>query len=926
MTGNASVGLRVFLDDGLSTGLGNVVANLGLFSVGLKNLQTTIGALSPAMQSWLGILAGSYLDFELFKSGEEAVIDAAADFQSELTNVQIALNLTNEQMGIVGQAITQIADNSIFSTTQVAQAFEMLGERGFNLAQIINDGVGQASINLAEAIGTQTTPAADLLSRTMQVMGASANQAAEYANALTFAFYNGIPDASDLGDALDNVAGEAVQANVPLSELIPTLDYLTSNGLSSAATAGTDLRYMLQSLIDPTTKAQSELANLGIITVGNATPAFQKFEAALQAAGSAAHNTVTPFDGTLGSLQEMYTEAKKLGELHTDQSFLQWATSTGMLTSSIFNANGSFKDFFNILNEIGGALSKLNPEQKAQALAQLFDVKSGAGAALLLDDINKTSGSLNKLKNSLNQFSGSGGAGADALKQTDTYNGAMSRLKTTFQSFEAAIGTPLLGPMKTLLDDLNGMLSITTKSGPQLSNFGAAFLTTGTILSAVGIIAGITAIAFMVLDGTLLPIIAVVVGVAAGIALLSAGIGLLVSHWNQLFGPMSAAGQAFQSVEAVIGDVSNALSFLGSPVSSLKAAFGQLGIALKPIIPVLGGIAALVGGILVGLLGGLFGLIVGLARGLGTILAGAVMIVAGVINVFIGVIRVIWDLLVILFDLLTGHPAAAQKAMQQMFTDIEGIGKGILQILVGLWTVVKGVFQAAFGAILGFVVGFVVGILTFFTNLYEKLVGHSIIPDMVRSIISWIETLPAKGLALIEAFVAKIILGASRLWIMFKQGALDPLENGIKNFFGNALSWGESLMKMLGQGILNGIGSVTGAAGKAAGAIKSFLGIHSPSETGPLSDSDQWMSRFMQMHVVGIMNGLPALKKAANQAANILAPSGLTHPANAALSSASGSGGNITIPVNLDSKQIGQVMIDRVSGQLKMNGMGRTLK
>ena len=63
------------------------------------------------------------------------------------------------------------------------------------------------------------------------------------------------------------------------------------------------------------------------------------------------------------------------------------------------------------------------------------------------------------------------------------------------------------------------------------------------------------------------------------------------------------------------------------------------------------------------------------------------------------------------------------------------------------------------GAVVGFVVGLVQGVIGWFANLYDVLVGHSIIPDMVNGIIDWISKLPGKVIAfvvgLVNDFIAK---------------------------------------------------------------------------------------------------------------------------------------------------------------------------
>lgn len=55
-------------------------------------------------------------------------------------------------------------------------------------------------------------------------------------------------------------------------------------------------------------------------------------------------------------------------------------------------------------------------------------------------------------------------------------------------------------------------------------------------------------------------------------------------------------------------------------------------------------------------------------------------------------------------------------------------------IIGGVLNVLKGAFDSTFGAVLASIKGFVDGAIKLFVGFYNRLVGHSIIPDLVRDI------------------------------------------------------------------------------------------------------------------------------------------------------------------------------------------------
>lgn len=102
------------------------------------------------------------------------------------------------------------------------------------------------------------------------------------------------------------------------------------------------------------------------------------------------------------------------------------------------------------------------------------------------------------------------------------------------------------------------------------------------------------------------------------------------------------------------------------------------------------------------------------------------------------------------------------------------------------------------------------------------------------------------------------------------------LFGGIGDFFNglvhDAEIWGSNLLNMFIQGIYNAFPGLHQAVNTVANAIKSFLGIHSPSEEGPLSDSDTWMPNLMKMFINDINSQAPQLKQTLSSALNGLGP------------------------------------------------------
>ncbi len=138
------------------------------------------------------------------------------------------------------------------------------------------------------------------------------------------------------------------------------------------------------------------------------------------------------------------------------------------------------------------------------------------------------------------------------------------------------------------------------------------------------------------------------------------------------------------------------------------------------------------------------------------------------------------------------------------------IGKGLSE----LWTGIKGMFKGAFDTITGFVSGFIGGIIGWFQHLYDTLVGHSIIPDLVNGIVGFFQSMPGKVMGFVTGMIGDIT-GAFTGLIGKMAGIggqiISGLVNGIKGMAGNAVS------------------AVENVGSNMLGGIKNFFGIHSPS-------------------------------------------------------------------------------------------------
>jgi TP901 family phage tail tape measure protein len=192
----ADIGIRVYLQDAASQGFRNIGDQMRAMSDVTRLLTSNWSDLNGAMVQTAAI-AGLGLAFAGLTAAVVASIQGASQFQSTLNDVQFATNATNDQMSQMQDVMMNLGSSSIFSLEQIAQGFILLGQRGQSAAAIMNY-VGQAGINLAEAIGVEPVDAMGLLSSVMSAYKIPAQDAAQVSNLLFYAFENGVPNVGQL--------------------------------------------------------------------------------------------------------------------------------------------------------------------------------------------------------------------------------------------------------------------------------------------------------------------------------------------------------------------------------------------------------------------------------------------------------------------------------------------------------------------------------------------------------------------------------------------------------------------------------------------------------------------------------------------------------------------------------------------------------
>lgn len=303
--------------------------------------------------------------------------------------------------------------------------------------------------------------------------------------------------------------------------------------------------------------------------------------------------------------------------------------------------------------------------------------------------------------------------------------------------------------------------------------------------------------------------------------------------WDYI-GPevISLGKEAWAGLQDAFAQIQPEIEKFRDLVGPMGEALGRMWGALKPVLAI---VLGLILAIVKGLLRGIAGAIGPVIKMISSLVTGIIKVLRGIVEFVAGVFTGDWEL----------------------------VWQGIVSIFSGIWTAIWGVLSNAFKAIWGLLKGFVTGFLGFFKQLYNDLVGNSIVPDMVNEIIAWIASLPSKAWNALVSFGARLVTRAKDGFTKFLQTAqgvwsnivgwikglpdkvfalLNRLVPGLGDKARSAFNTFMSAAKTVWSAILSWLGGRPGEAANKIGAVVRLLGDKGRAAMNTFRDglSDGW--------------------------------------------------------------------------------------
>lgn len=366
----------------------------------------------------------------VFRAGVEfakSVLTTGMDFDQMMSSVKAVGQMGEAEFERVRQKAIDLGASTKFTAEEVGEAFYYMGLAGWDTEEMLA-GIGGV-LDLAAASGEDLGRVSDIVTDAITAMGLKADDTARFVNVLAAASTNSNTTVGMMGDAFKYLATTGGVLEYSIEDVATVLGLLANNGIK-AGQAGTSMRQILNTLINPSDKAAKAMEKLGLSlfdmtgedgTIGARKPLMQVVEELRQIFQEA------DFDLKGKPLAEVQA---KIDELNTgwDETYKSLKESN----ASKKDIEDAYQDYLDNFKEI----VEFNPA----FLSKLGDIGGLRGISSLFALMKSTDDDVNQLVDAVNKSSeGKGSAAEMAATMLDNLKGDVTILNSAIDGLKIAM-------------------------------------------------------------------------------------------------------------------------------------------------------------------------------------------------------------------------------------------------------------------------------------------------------------------------------------------------------------------------------------------------------------------------------------------------------------------------------------------------------
>jgi phage-related minor tail protein len=227
--------------------LGDLVVHIGANTTALN---ASLGKVQRNMRSMtanftkLGMSMSRAITLPLALIGGSA-LRTAVKFEASMAKVKAISGATAQEFDSLTASAKELGRTTVFTASEVAGLQLEFAKLGFTATQI--NQVTEATLNLAQATGSDLAQAAEVAGATLGGFGLAASETGRVADVMAASFSTSALDINHFQESMKLVAPNAKAAGVSIEETTAMLAVLSKAGIKGSI-AGTALRRILQEM------------------------------------------------------------------------------------------------------------------------------------------------------------------------------------------------------------------------------------------------------------------------------------------------------------------------------------------------------------------------------------------------------------------------------------------------------------------------------------------------------------------------------------------------------------------------------------------------------------------------------------------------------------------------------------------------------
>ena len=871
-----------------------------LLGEAVQETKEKLETLKTAAEQANTALANGDISQEQYDALQREIVET----ENELKNLESQANqsatalqkisATGEKLQTVGDTISGVGTKLLPVTGAVVAA---------GTASVKTAADFESAMSKVSAVSGATGSDLDALSAKAREMGSktkfSASEAAEAMNYMAMAGWK-------TEDMLGGIEGVMNLAAASGEDLATTSDIVT-DALTAFGLSASDSGHFADVLAAASSNANTNVSMMG-----------ETFKYCAPIAGSLGFSVEDTAEA-IGLMANAGIKSTQAGtSLRTIMTNLSGdvkicGSSIGEVTVATTNADGSMRDLSDILADCRTAFAGLTESEKASAAESLVGKNAMSGFLALM---NASDADVEKLSGAIDGCNGAAQSMADTMN--DNLEGQLTILKSQLQELAISFGEILLPAVKNIVSFLQGFIDVLNSMPDGVKEtivtialiaaaIGPVLIIVGKVISAVGTIM------------TIIPKLAGVINAAKGVI--------------AAFNAVCAANPYVLIIAAIVALVA-AFIYLWNNCEEFRQFWIDLWNGIKDA-------AVAVWEFLKEFFSSAWEFIKSTAEtvwnAIATFFTG---LWEGIKNTFTTVVNAISTFLQTAWTTIQTVATTIWSAISTFFSTI---WNGIKTVVTTVVTAISTFLQTAWTTIQTTITTILIAIQTVFTTIWNAI--KSAVTTVVNGIATTISTvwnnIKNTVTSVMNALKTAVSNAFSSMWSGIKstisgiyntiKGGFDNAVNFIKNLASNAFSWGADIVNGIINGIKSAIGALKNAVSNIAETIKSYLHFSVP-DVGPLTDYEDWMPDFMK----GLANGIDKSKSMVADAMKSVASDMVVNPqVNAnqmalagggsvsasdrgsfvtaikdAVSSVSGTSGDIVIPVYLGGTMLDEVIVN----------------